>query len=203
MESDVVFRILLPSMLLSYMFHRGYYTRRLENRRVQPDIRMGRNFSTLIAGGMGILAFLSSLAYVLRPEWIAWANLRLPAWLRWTGVLIFFCGFALLQWSQVALGRNWSDEPTLLKDQQLISSGPYRYIRHPIYAAIVLILGAPMFVSSNGVVGLPWLSMTIIGVHERVIFEEALMLKRFGEHYKDYTARTGRWIPRLSRKGIQ
>jgi protein-S-isoprenylcysteine O-methyltransferase Ste14 len=106
-------------------------------------------------------------------------------------------GFALLQWAQVSLGKSWSDTPRMMKEQTLITSGPYRTIRHPIYSAFILILGSTLFISSNWLIGLCWAGMTVLEVASRIGFEESLMLEYFGEQYREYMKRTGRLLPKV------
>ena len=106
-------------------------------------------------------------------------------------------GFALLQWAQVTLGRSWSDTPRMMKEQALITSGPYQFIRHPIYTAFILILGSTLFISSNWTIGLTWAGMTVLDIASRIGFEESLMLEYFGEQYREYMTKTGRLLPRL------
>jgi len=141
----------------------------------------------------------SLLIYLIAPNWMAWSALPLPAWLRWLGVAIALTGFALLQWSHQSLGKNWSDSPLLLEGQEMIASGPYRWIRHPIYAAFLLILGSPLLISANWFVGGMWIGMTGLDVASRVRAEEAMMVGQFGEQYHAYMQRTGRLLPRLLR----
>jgi len=107
-------------------------------------------------------------------------------------------GFALLQWAQVTLANSWSDTPRMMKEQTLITSGPYRTIRHPIYTAFILILGSTLFISSHWLIGLCWLIMTVLEVVSRIGFEESLMIEFFGEQYRDYMKTTGRLLPRIT-----
>ena len=106
-------------------------------------------------------------------------------------------GFALLQWAQVTLANSWSDTPRMMKEQTLITSGPYRFIRHPIYTAFLLILGSTLFISSNWLIGLCWTGMTILEIISRISFEETLMLEYFGEQYSEYMKKTGRLFPKV------
>jgi protein-S-isoprenylcysteine O-methyltransferase Ste14 len=128
---------------------------------------------------------------------MTWAAVPFPAWLRWTGVGIAVVGFILLQWAQNTLGKNWSDTPRLMKDQALITDGPYRWIRHPIYTAFLLILGATFFISANWMIGLSWFGMSAVEIISRIGFEESLMLESFGDQYRDYMHRTGRFLPKI------
>jgi protein-S-isoprenylcysteine O-methyltransferase Ste14 len=113
------------------------------------------------------------------------------------GIGIAIVGFALLQWAQNSLGKNWSDTPRMIKEQALVTSGPYRWIRHPIYSAFLLILGSTALISANWLVGLPWVATTLIEVASRIKFEEALMIEFFGDRYRDYMKKTGRFAPRI------
>ena len=85
-----------------------------------------------------------------------------------------------------------------MKAQTLITSGPYRSIRHPIYTSFLMILGSTLFISSNWLIGLGWLGMTILEVFSRIRFEESLMTEYFGEGYREYRKRTGRLFPKIT-----
>ena len=129
--------------------------------------------------------------------WLSWAALPLPLWLRWTGIGMALLGFGLLQWAQTTLGKSWSDTPRMIKGQSLITSGPYQFIRHPIYTAFLLILGSTLFISANWLIGSAWLGMALLELASRIRFEEGLMLEYFGDQYREYMKRTGRLLPKL------
>ena len=149
-----------------------------------------------VSGVLGLIGLVSVITFAINPGWLAFASLPLPMWLRWVGLALALAGFALLQWAQVTLGKSWSDTPRMMKEQALITSGPYQFIRHPIYAAFILILGSTLLISANGFIGLAWLSMTVLEVASRVGFEESMMLEFFGDQYRDYMKNTGRLLPR-------
>ncbi len=136
---------------------------------------------------------------------MSWASLPFPFWLRWVGVGAALSGFVLLQQAHQALDRNWSDTPRLVKDQTLVTGGPYRWIRHPIYTAFLLIMSATLFLSANWFIGILWIGTTLLEVMSRVKYEEALMIEAFGEQYRSYIRTTGRLIPRFTgqREGRQ
>jgi protein-S-isoprenylcysteine O-methyltransferase Ste14 len=79
----------------------------------------------------------------------------------------------------------------------LVQSGPYHWIRHPIYASFLLILGSTLLISANALVGLAWIGSVGIDAAVRIRYEETRMSARFGEAYVAYAARTGRLFPRL------
>ncbi len=197
METSTIFRILLPALLLAFALHRGYYVRKHGEERNSLKERQ-EGVASKLAGLLGVLGFVAVLGYVLNPVWLTWAALPLPLWLRWSGVGVALLGFALLQWAQNTLGNNWSDTPRMIQEQLPVTSGPYRFIRHPIYTAFLLILGSTLLISANGLVGLAWMGMTLLEIASRMGFEESLMLEYFGEQYRDYMKRTGRLFPRLN-----
>jgi protein-S-isoprenylcysteine O-methyltransferase Ste14 len=85
----------------------------------------------------------------------------------------------------------------MMKEQTLITTGPYRAIRHPIYTAFSLILGSMLFISSNWLIGACWAGMVILEVLPRIGFEELLMIEFFGEQYREYMKKTGRLLPKV------
>jgi len=199
METQTIFRIILPILIVAFIAHRGYYTKKSAKPEKDTLKKREEGIASKIAGLLGMAGFLSMLAFVINPNWLAWADASFPLWLRWAGVGIALLGFALLQWAQVTLGKSWSDTPRMMKEQTLITSGPYRSIRHPIYTAFLLILGSTLFISSNWLIGLCWAGMTVLEIVSRIGFEESLMVEYFGDQYRDYMKKTGRLIPRLIR----
>ena len=197
MQTETVFRIILPVLIISFVAHRGYYASRHKETAKSTLKKREEGPASKLAGILGLVGFAALLAYIIKPDWVSWSSLPFPTWLRWTSLGLPVAGFALLQWSQNALGENWSDNPRMIKGQGLVTSGPYRIIRHPIYAAVLLILGSIFFLSANLLVGLGWIGMTILEVSSRIRYEELLMLEYFGEQYREYMKRTGRLFPRL------
>ena len=196
MDTETVFRIILPVVMITFVAHRGYYVRK-HGKEQNTLKKREEGTATRLAGILGVIGFISVLAYVINPDRLTWASLPLPLWLRWAGIGMAVFGFALLQWAQNTLGNNWSDTPRMLKEQTLITSGPYQSIRHPIYTAFLLIMGSTLFISANWLIGLSWIGMTVLEIASRIGFEETLMLEYFGDQYQDYMKRTGRLLPKL------
>jgi protein-S-isoprenylcysteine O-methyltransferase Ste14 len=193
---ETVFRITLPILLIAFALHRRYYVRRF-GEETNTLKKREEGSASKIAGLLGLVGFLAVLIYAIYPALLRWASLPLPLWLRWTGVAFVLVGFALLQWAQNTLGKSWSDTPRMIKEQTLVTSGPYRFIRHPIYTAFLLILGSTLLISANWLVGLAWIGMTVLEVASRIGFEENLMLEYFGDPYRAYMKRTGPLLPKL------
>jgi len=194
---ELSFRLTLLTLLLLFVVHRGYYTRKY---RSTNDAQIDKNVperNSRVANLIAVIALLSTALYLLRPTWIAWASLPFPLWLRWSGIVVALAGFGLLQWAHVALGRHWSDRPRLVQGQLLVSDGPYRWIRHPIYAAFLLILATPLFLSANWCIGVAWIAMTGLEVRDRSHIENGLLSAAFGEAYHAYREKTPALLPHL------
>ena len=199
MQTETIFRILLPVLIFTFVVHRGYYASKHKETTESTVKKRKEGLASNIAGLIGLVGLTSTLAYIIQPNWVSWASLSLPLWLRWSGLGFALAGFALLQWSQNTLGENWSDNPRMIKGQGLVTSGPYRFIRHPIYAAVYLILGSTFVLSANWLIGLAWIGMNTFEVTSRIHYEETLMLEFFGDQYRQYMKKTGKLFPRLIR----
>ncbi len=195
--NESIFRVILPLLILAFVAHRGYYINK--HSRPEDDTMKKREegIASKIASVLGMIGLIATITFVINPNWLAWASLPVPAWLRWIGVAIALTGFALLQWAQITLGKSWSDKPRMMTEQALITDGPYRIIRHPIYTAFIFILGSTLFISANWLIGLSWIGMTVLEIISRIRFEEGLMLEYFGDQYREYMQKTGKLFPKV------
>ncbi len=197
MYADLTFRILLALLFVGFVAHRGYYTRKFSANDNGATQARQQNRLLVIANMLSIPALAATILYLATPRWMAWSSLPFPAWLRWGGVAVAVAGFALLQWAHLTLSRNWSDTPRLVEAQVLITQGPYRWIRHPIYTAFLLIMGAILLLSANWFLGLLWIGLTAIEIASRISFEESLLAQNFDGQYQTYAKTTGRLLPRI------
>ncbi|MGA1980991.1 MAG: isoprenylcysteine carboxylmethyltransferase family protein [Acidobacteriaceae bacterium] len=112
----------------------------------------------------------------------------------WFAVALTALGFALTLWARYILGGNWSGNVTIKVAHELIRTGPYRFVRHPIYTGITLAsIGTAIALDQwRGVVAvvLLWLSFTI-----KRLKEEEFMRQTFGDQYTDYARTTGAIFP--------
>ena len=104
-------------------------------------------------------------------------------------------GAALVIWSQRTLGAQWSVSARLLADHQLITTGPYRYVRHPIYSAMMLLMIAVgLALTMPRVLGAA-LVVYLLGTLVRIRSEEALMRDAFGSEFERYRQRVPALLP--------
>ncbi len=117
-------------------------------------------------------------------------------WLYSAGVAMTYAGVALAIWARSNLGGNWSGRVTLKVDHELIRSGSYARLRHPIYTGLLLaLIGTALVIGEWRAV----LAVVIVGVvHSlKAKREEALMLATFGEQYRSYREQAGFLLPKL------
>ena len=132
-------------------------------------------------------------------NWLDFATYPLPGWAEWLGVAIFGVALWLLWRSHADLGRNWSVAAEVRERQTLITSGVFKYMRHPMYSAHWLWGIAQALLVHNWISGLASLAIFIPLYLLRVPREEKVMLHEFGDEYRQYMHRTGRVLPRLWR----
>ena len=82
--------------------------------------------------------WLSIIAYMINPAWMAWSAVSLPMGVRWGGVGLMVCTGLLVVWTFSNLGGNLTDTVVTRKEHTLITSGPYQYVRHPFYVAFAV-----------------------------------------------------------------
>lgn len=145
--------------------------------------------------GLGILLVVVALAYMIWPQLLSWASLPLPEWTRWIGLALCLVSLPLLWWVHHSLGKNFSTTLHIREEHTLVTHGPYRWVRHPMYTVLFLYLLGLLLLTGNWLVGgVPLLGVTII-VAMRLKHEEFVMLEKFGVRYRDYMKRTGRFLP--------
>lgn len=123
----------------------------------------------------------------------------LPASVKWTGNVLLAASVALFVWSHASLGKNWSVNVERTEGQSLVTHGPYRLVRHPMYSSLFLMAFGLVLATASPVAALPYFVSIAAMYLDRVGDEERLMLDTFGEQYERYMRRTGRLVPRLGR----
>ena len=201
MNYDVVFRVVLAVVLATF-FVTGAFSG-LRSRKLRAKVVTWRREGRLKLGEMGFFYLAgmgASVVFVVNPALMGWSALPLPAWLRWTGVAIAFPAFVLGEWAFLSLILKDAYSPSLvIKDSHsLVTSGPYRWIRHPIYTTYLASPLSFFLLTANWFIGLALLAMSIL-LASRVEGEEAMLLERFGDEYRAYIQRTGRFLPGLRR----
>jgi len=132
---------------------------------------------------MGVLG----LRFVPQEEWIGWA-----------GIALTFVGVAISIWARHCLGVYWSARVTLKEGHQLVCSGPYAFVRHPIYTGMLLGAVGTCLVTGEWR-GIAAVALLLAAHSRKAMREERLLTAEFGEEYAAYRRCTGFLFPRLGR----
>lgn len=186
MEQDRLFRWLFIAIFVATFSISAYFRRKARRSgEVIPRVREGK-LSLLLRLLFAAPIYLSFFAYMVNPDWLAWSSLPLSTWLRWFGVAVGFGMLPVLYWVVSTLGRNISETVLTKEDHSLVTQGPYRWVRHPLYSVATI-----LFVSL-GIVAANWFIIVmalviIIGIALVVIpKEEAQLISKFGDKYREY-----------------
>lgn len=144
--------------------------------------------------GLAAVLVLPPLLYFMRE--FAAADYQLPALLGVAGMLISAFGTVVFWRAHRDLGLNWSARLRIRSGHTLVTDGVYRYVRHPLYAAILFCAAGQPLLLQNWIIG-PWLLIiAVLFIFVRIPAEEVMMIGEFGEEYRSYMKRTGRILPR-------
>jgi protein-S-isoprenylcysteine O-methyltransferase Ste14 len=103
----------------------------------------------------------------------------------------------LILWIQWALGSNFSTTLHVREEHTLVTFGPYRWVRHPMYSVLFVFLVGIFLITANWYIGGVPLAALILIVVTRLPKEEAAMLEKFGAEYQHYMQTTGRFLPKM------
>jgi protein-S-isoprenylcysteine O-methyltransferase Ste14 len=172
-----------PAVALVSLWRRG--------RPAPPAVARGTGWTALVPAvllpaewGLAPVLILTGLGDA-RVEWL---------FVRLTGVALAVAGAAGVAWSALCLGRYFVHEAAVYPDHALVTTGPYRLVRHPVYSAyLALLLGSGM-AALNVAVLLLW-PISLVGILVQARQEDRLLASRFGAAHEAYSARTGLLFP--------
>jgi protein-S-isoprenylcysteine O-methyltransferase Ste14 len=111
------------------------------------------------------------------------------------GAVLFACGISLAVWARLHLGRNWGMPMTQRAEPELVTSGPYRFVRHPIYSGLLIAtLGTALL---NSLFGLIVVALLVVYFYYCGTVEERNLVTTFPKAYPEYKSRTKMLIPFL------
>lgn len=204
MNDELIFRILFLIIFLPGAAIRGYYRRKGQVTRKKRSIlerlkdtaQIEGKACTILLRAQSIYLIIAVPLYLLFSPWMSWSQLSIPDWSRWLGVGVGIISLPFLTWVHHTLGKHWTISLELRENHTLVTSGPYRQIRHPMYTVHIVYFLTWLLVSANLLLLINYL-LTIILIFARIPKEEKMLLDQFGEEYRVYMKRTGRLLPRL------
>ena len=198
--NENIFRLVAAVILFTGMGISIYFRRKADKDSGEKLSRKadGTLMMTAIRIG-GLILWLSPFVYLLNPKWMAWSKLGLSEAIRWSGVgLGVLCVFGIY-WLFSSIGTGITPVSATRKEHKLVTHGIYRYIRHPLYT-----VGSSLFISF-GMMADNWF-IAALGIFTFILMairtpkEEANLIEKFGDEYREYMQRTGRFLPKLVNK---
>ncbi|SFR50760.1 methyltransferase family protein [Halogeometricum limi] len=194
--SERWYRLGTAGLLVTALGVSGALRRRADTGEAVGRRAQGASLWVLRGAVLGVAGLV--LGYLVVPTRVAWARVDLPRSVRWAGGLLATACLPLLYWVFATLGRNVSPTANVRAEATLVTDGPYRYVRHPLYTVATAFWLGLCLLSGLWAVALA-LALGVSVIVRRTEEEERQLTDRFGEAYSEYCERTGRFLPRVSR----
>lgn len=195
--NEPAFRLVTLLLLAAAFGISAYFRRKAGREGGELDKSEGQGLLILLRL-LALLILLPVLLYLVQPAWVAWARLPLPDGLRWTAAGIAAAVVPAFFWLFASIGTNISPTQGTRTNHQLVTAGPYQYIRHPLYT-----FGLVFFLAIAVLTAVWTLAAGLLLVFPVLMWrtprEEARLIEAFGDDYRTYMQRTGRYFPRLGR----
>jgi protein-S-isoprenylcysteine O-methyltransferase Ste14 len=203
-DGELTFRLVFLNVCVLTYVVRRYYTVKIESicgkiprqqRWIESLKHEGKSITTLrtVLSPIWVVALL---LYFFNPAWMAWSTLPYSAWLRWFGIGLGIACIPMLVWVQRTLGNHWSTHLKLRENHTLVTTGPYKRIRHPMYVVLFFFITAIALATASLLITALNVLLIIV-FYARISKEEQMMIQKFGGQYRDYMKHTGRFIPKL------
>jgi len=195
--NENIFRILAALILFTGVGISSYFRRKADK---DTGEKISRNVDgtpmMLLIRIFGTVLWLTPLVYLVNPKWLVWSKVGMPEWVRWLGIGIgILCTFGIY-WLFSSIGSGISPTSATRREHKLSTSGPYRWVRHPLYT-----IGS-LFYISFGMMADNWFIaamgiLSFIAMAIRTPKEEANLIEKFGDEYHEYMKHTGRFLPKV------
>lgn len=187
-----MFRVIYVLAYLSALLVRVYHSRKASAvveknfwKRWKKVAEREGTLSAVLWTILPVFLIIFALLYVvLHAKLITEFAIPFPVWVRWTGVGLGIVVISFQMWIHQTIDKCWIAYLDLREHHRLVTDGPYRYIRHPMYLQSITFLAALSLISANLLMVICGI-MTIILVFNRILKEETMMIERFGDEYRD------------------
>ncbi len=191
----VFFSAAIGALYLAYSLIRLRAERAAAKRRLS-GFEPGAKRDALELSFLTLLEIFLLVLFFLRIPLMEGFALYLPFFLRLLGLFLGAGGLSLIAWAGEALDGEYSSVLEFKADHRLITSGPYRLVRHPIYSGLCLLNLGVGLAAANLIIACVWILGLALVLLRRVPREERSLEARFGDDWRRYALRRGRFIPR-------
>lgn len=181
-------RPMVAAVVLILLFSVYWNARATDSKPAQSSESAGSRWLHLMVLNAGLLVLIFSIPGLTR------RFLPVSAALNVGGLTIECVGILLAVWARRVLGSNWSGEVRIAQGHQLVRSGPYRFIRHPMYTAFLAMYGGAMLVSGEWHALMGFLAIALAYLR-KLGMEERILQANFGEEYTVWRQETWALLP--------
>ncbi len=203
LTGESFYRVTILSAYSTYFWIRSRFAskpsaanREEELKRLNQSMENEGKSSVMLRAFLAPALFLGPTLYVIYPKWVSYFKIPLSSPLRLAATGVTLTSLPFLYWIHYHLGTFWSSDLEVQEEHQLVTSGLYQWIRHPMYTALLLFYAGTSLTAANWLVLIPNFASIIIML-SRIEKEEEMLFRKFGEEYLDYMESTGTLLPKL------
>jgi protein-S-isoprenylcysteine O-methyltransferase Ste14 len=194
--NENIFRILATVIFVTGLSISGYYRRKADRESAEKVSWQDEGIVMILVLRLGgLLLWFSVLGYLIYPPLLAWSKVGLPDWVRWLGVGLGIVCVPLIYWLFSSIGQGISPTVATRQEHRLVTSGPYRWVRHPLYSVGTLMFFAMALMADSWFIAVMAVVAFIL-LALRTPNEEAHLIEEFGDEYRVYIEHTGAYLPK-------
>jgi protein-S-isoprenylcysteine O-methyltransferase Ste14 len=197
MEEELIFRLIFFGVFAVGLSVSAYYRWLARKSSEVISRRQEGALALILRAVMTLPLLLSILLYTFLPGWMAWSAISLPIWARWLGAGLGVVCIPLIWWVFSSIGSNISETVLAKREHKLVTEGPYRWVRHPLYGVALLEIFALSLLASNWFMALLGFIGVLVFRFVVIPIEEAKLIAAFDGEYEQYRTRTGALAPRF------
>jgi protein-S-isoprenylcysteine O-methyltransferase Ste14 len=190
----MIYKVFLIILILGLIVIRRYYQRGYKREDV---VKAYRVIESRVSATVTAVLLLPIFLYIFT-DWLNGFDIHLSQWLRWLGFGLGIVSLLLFWWCHHILGANWQPDIAIRREHKLVTHGPYRRVRHPMYLSFILLGIGITLVAANWVITFFILPTPIVAYLRRSKQAEELLEEKFGEAYREYKTRTGSLFPKIN-----
>lgn len=197
MENEIIFRIVFFLVLILTFLISGTFRRKARESGDVIERRAEGGVVVFMRLVFALPLFIALLLYIFYPQAIAWSQVMLASWFRYLAAIVAILCIPLIYWVFRSIGKNISETVLTKNNHQLVTHGPYKWVRHPLYASALFLLFSLSIMAANWFLFFYCIAGLLIFRYLVVPAEETKLIDRFGERYVEYKRNTGALAPRL------
>ncbi len=192
----LIFKIALIIIYSSFTMLRGYYSR--QSRKLEKNVEKEvDHMDKYLLSFLIIFEVITFFLFIFFPQLYQWTTLSLSYWFQVVGAMIGILSILFFLWVHHSLGLNFTVRVQITDKQTLVQSGPYKYIRHPMYTAFILLHISVALLTLDLFITITWFAGLFALILYRLKKEEGLLIEKFGDEYIEYQKRTGSLFPKI------